>query len=459
MEPSFLYDDAYITLHSAQALLSGVDARYPGTPPLAGVTSPFHVVLTAVLATVLSGPAALLIVGLVGAAAYGWGIVAVARNAGLPPGCQLSLVMAGLGTGMVSQHFVNGLETSWALAAVVWSWHLAGSSGRLRWLAALCGLLPFVRPELGVWAAFLLGRAALANRRHAPILLGLAILTAAPWAALLWSQTGQVVPTTFTAKRDWYAEGCWSMARRLTTAGAALGLWLFISAGLLAGGFGLWLTTLGRLALASFAVWLAVWSASIPSLLYGYHRHRYFSLGIAFLVGGMCALPDPWRRRLCYLAAAAAILTTAPIVVQEPRRVADANAYRGELVRLMRAAQADRVVVHDAGYLAWAAAAPTFVDMVGLKTRLAASLNARWTGPSCGANRGTALAELADRTQARYLLLWEPWDQAFRVRDGLASHGWISNAVGSTSGPEPIVLYKLCPPAGVGRVSPACPEP
>ena len=38
--PVFPYDDAYISLHSADVLYHGADERFVGTPALAGATSP-----------------------------------------------------------------------------------------------------------------------------------------------------------------------------------------------------------------------------------------------------------------------------------------------------------------------------------------------------------------------------------------------------------------------------------
>jgi hypothetical protein len=45
--PVFPVDDAYISLHSAQVLLTGFDKNFQGSPALVGVTSVIHVTLTA----------------------------------------------------------------------------------------------------------------------------------------------------------------------------------------------------------------------------------------------------------------------------------------------------------------------------------------------------------------------------------------------------------------------------
>ena len=443
MAVEFLYDDAYITLASAEALLGGGDPHYPDATALVGITSPFHVVVTALLAAWLPGPTALLAGSLLGGAVYAAGIVRVAAVAGLDPRHQFALIIAGLGTGMVSHHFANGLETSWAMAGVIWSWHFATTSRRAA-LAITCGVLPFIRPELGLWALVLAARDLLSHRR--PAVWGLAVLAAMPWLALMWSHTGSLWPTTLAAKRDWYAEGCWPVANRATSAASGFGLWLFISLGLSPGLAGLARTALGRLAMAAAVVIVCTWASQLPSLLYGYHRHRYYAPFLAFLVAGFCSLPDPWRRRLCWVAASAALVTTSSILQHEPGRIAVAAHDRQEVISLLDRSRAGRVLIHDAGHVAWADAAPVFVDMVGLKTRRAAALNRRFTGPTCGVRRPEALDVLARETGVTHLLTWEPWDRVFAVTSGLLARGWRLEEFGRTSSAEPIVLYALQPP-------------
>jgi hypothetical protein len=444
MSPAFLYDDAYITLASAEGLWRGTDGHYPGTPPLVGVTSPFHVLLTSLLLPFMNGPLALLSACAIGAAIYAWGLVRVAQAEGLSPSSQACLVLAGCGTGMISQHMVNGLETSWAMAGLVWSVHFVQQRATSR-LAVLCGVLPFIRPELAVWSAALL----LAELRGGRATIGRTAMLAAsgalPWLVLLWWQTGQVLPTTLAAKRDWYAEGCWALGRRATTVAHALGLWLFISGGVAVGLWGLVRKPIGRLALICLAIVLLAWTSSVPSLLDGYHRHRYFAPFLAFLAAGICWVPEPWRARACRFAAALSVVTTSQVLLHEPHLIANAVRQRGEVVAMLQAVHADRVIVHDAGYAAWAGAAPTFVDMVGLKTPLAAALHRQMTGPTCGADRPAALDTLARVESARFLLIWQPWDDAFQVRKGLERAGWRFREDGRTHEQDPIVLYSITP--------------
>ena len=78
--PNFLYDDAYITLASAQALWAGADPHFAGTPPLYGVTSPFHCLVVALLLPVLSPLWALMASSLAGAVAYAAGLWILGRG-------------------------------------------------------------------------------------------------------------------------------------------------------------------------------------------------------------------------------------------------------------------------------------------------------------------------------------------------------------------------------------------
>jgi len=442
MPPAFLYDDAYITLASAEALWNGADPHYPGTPPLVGVTSPFHVVLTALLLPFMNGPLALFSACAIGAAVYAWGLARVAQAEGLSRSSQACLVLAGCGTGMISQHMVNGLETSWAMAGLIWSVHFVQQRAASK-LALLCGVLPFIRPELAVWSAALLLADLRANRAAGLRSVALAASGAIPWLMLLWWQTGHIVPTTLAAKRNWYAEGCLPLDRRAITVASGLGLWLFISAGVVIGLWGLIRRPIGRLALVSFAIVLVAWTWSVPSLLNGYHRHRYFAPFLVFLAAGICWIPDPWRSRACRLAAVLSVVTTSQVLLHEPGMIQNAVRQRSEVVAMLQAARADRVIVHDAGFAAWAGASPTFIDMVGLKTPLAAALHARLTGPTCGAGRAAALDALARSMSAHYLLIWRPWDNAFEVKKGLEQAGWQFREQGRTHEQDSIVLYTM----------------
>lgn len=440
--PNFLYDDAYITLASAQALWAGADAHFAGTPPLYGVTSPFHCLVVALLLPVLSPLWALMASCVTGAFACASGLWVLGRGEHLGHLESAALVVAGLGAGMTSQHMVNGLETSWAMAWVAWM--LATARGnRPTLLALLSGTAPFVRPELAVLAAALLAHEAWKQPRHSVRFVVLAAVAATPWLWLLWSQTGSIVPTTLAAKENWYAEACWLVGRRLSVVGSGLGGWLWSMPIAAVGLVTLHRSTTGRIAAASAVTVLAVWAWSVPSVLHAYQRHRYYAPFLPLLAWGLTCLPA-WARPVTLAGAAlAALVSTASVVRFEPDAIARAMDVRTRINLALSDAKATRVILHDAGYLAFSHAMPVGIDMVGLKTPLAADLHARLTGPSCGLARPAAIAELARRTRPSHLVIWGPWDEYFQVSDALRKAGWRVDRAATIESVEPIFIYAL----------------
>lgn len=440
--PAFLYDDAYITLASAQALRSGADSFFPGTAPLYGVTSPVHCLLVACLLQLFPPLWALLVSSGLGAAAYTWGLWRLSESDGLHVVERLGLVLAGLAAGMISQHQVNGLETSWAMAAVTWMlW--ASRHRRVGTLGVLAGTAPFVRPELVVFACVLLAWDAWRHPEGRLRLTATAAAAAAPWAMWVWWQTGGVVPTTLAAKRDWYAEGCWSLERRARVVAAGLGGWLWGMPALALGIWGLVRTSLGRLALGAMVCVLVVWAASVPNVLHAYQRHRYYAVFLPLLIYGLLFVPRWLRAPALVLAVAMAVVSATAVARLEPAAIGRAMAVRLEISAALDQQQARRVLLHDAGYLAFTRSGREGVDMVGLKTPRAAALHAQRTGPSCGAARPAAIATLANETSPTHLVIWEPWDDFFGVTDALRQAGWSLTLTTTATNREPIHLYTL----------------
>ncbi len=83
------------------------------------------------------------------------------------------------------------------------AWMLLWCDDR-RKLPILAGLAPFIRPELGLLSALLLLRLSLRSsfRENATMAL-LTLLAAVPWAAWVFSETGQLIPSTIGAKLAW----------------------------------------------------------------------------------------------------------------------------------------------------------------------------------------------------------------------------------------------------------------
>ena len=141
-----------------------------------------------------------------------------------------------------------------------------------------------------------------------------------------------------------------------------------------------------------------------------------------------------------------ALVSTAAVVRLEPRAMAEAATRRSETVAGLVKQNARRVLLHDAGYLAYSGAVPVGIDMVGLKTPRAAALHAQYTSPSCGTRRGEALEQLARETSPTHLVIWEPWDNFFHVSESLRRAGWRVSRVGVVSHAEPISIYSLAAP-------------
>jgi hypothetical protein len=446
LTPEFLYDDAYITLASAQALWLGHDPHFPGTTPLHGVTSPAHCLIVAALLAVLPPAWALLVSCLAGSLVYGWGLWALGRFAGLRQVEAAGLVLAGLGAGMTSQHLVNGLETSWALATVTWLlvFSLRGEVGRL---GALAGSAPFVRPELALLSAALLAWHTWTSPQKWRVMGTSAVCAALPFVLVIWIQTGSVVPSSLGAKQAWYAEGCWTAGRRARVVAAGLTGWLETMPLVAFGALGLARTGPGRVALAASAVVLTVWALSVPNVLHAYQRHRYFAVFLPLLVCGLVHLPRWIRPVLIGGAALMAAIATISVVRFEPTAIAQAMAVRRGVNATLAANGAARVMLHDAGYLAYSGAIREGVDMVGLKSPRAMALHEALTRPSCGEHRGEALARLAVETRPTHLVIWQPWDDFFHVTRALAAAGWRANRLATLGAVEQVQVYALTPPA------------
>jgi hypothetical protein len=440
--PGYLYDDAYITLASAEALRAGIDPTFHGTPPLVGITSPVHCVLVSVLLTVLEPEWALLTSCLLGTVLYGAGLWTLGRGEGLGATERAAAVICGLGAGMISQHLVNGLETSLALAACTWL-VAASRRGDPTLLGVVAGTAPWVRPELAVPALLLCSWHVWQHPTSWVRLGGSAAAASSPWALLLFLHTGSLVPSTLEAKRAWYAEGCWPVGRRAKVVIEGLGGWLAPMPIVAAGASGLLRGASGRILLGSALLALTVWAFSVPNVLHAYQRHRYYAVFLPMLVFGLMQLPRWARPVALYGATGFALLSIAGVVRFEPGAISRAMQVRAGVHRALSGHDVQRLLLHDAGYIAFARAVPAAIDMVGLKSPLAAELHGALTDPSCGEARGEAIGRLAEATRPTHLIIWEPWDEHFGITAALRQAGWTVNRVESISAPEPLHLYSL----------------
>jgi hypothetical protein len=82
-----------------------------------------------------------------------------------------------------------------------------------------------------------------------------------------------------------------------------------------------------------------------------------------------------------------------------------------------------RVLVHDAGYIGFAAHVRLF-DLVGLKTPSSLQFHDQLTWGRCGAGRGEAIARIAALDRPDYLIVLGSWNNIYGITGALAAAGW-----------------------------------
>lgn len=473
--PVFPMDDAYITLHNAQVLHWGHDPNYAGTPALAGATSAGHLALVALLMFALSPPVALWAALWLATLTYALGLVRLARVHGGSPAQALLLALVGLGAGQVPHQLMNGLETGLVLAAVTWALVLAlelgqvglGDGGRparrAPWLPCLCGVLPFIRPDLLPLSLGLMGLLAGRHVRAAggwrgagrPVLadLGLAVLCAAPWLLWYWVSLGGLSPSSLAAKRLYFAQDGWpapvkagQVGQAFAQFGADIGL-------VCLGGLLLGRTGVGRVGLLLAAALGAAYFAQFPGALTTYEGRYLYPL-LPFLLYGAASA---WRAggRAWLRAAVTGLLVAA--LVQSYWRAPDFWAQhqtncgftRHDLAGTATWCNAhlppdSTLLIHDAGYIAYGTRF-RLVDLVGLKTPSSVAAHRLLTHPSGGALRGAAVSRIARAGHANYLLVLWTWERDSHLAAGLRDEGWDVHLVNDRYA---FHVYALRPPEG-----------
>src|SRR5579864_8366029 len=155
--PWFPLDDAYITIHSAQVLHWGFDPNFPGVAALYGATSAPFLALEYALQFVLTPLYAAQTACWLGVLAYAAGLVYLARTLRLGRYETAAIVALGLASSFVPVHLLNGLETGFALAGVVWTLGLSsGERAHPRWAAFAGGCTAAIRPDLAPFVLFVI---------------------------------------------------------------------------------------------------------------------------------------------------------------------------------------------------------------------------------------------------------------------------------------------------------------
>ncbi|MGE0747483.1 MAG: hypothetical protein AB7K86_19640 [Rhodospirillales bacterium] len=456
---AFPLDDAYLTLHNAKVLLAGADENYAGVPALAGATSLVHLAAVAALAGLMTPVAAGFAVNAAAVALYVHGLAHLAFRTGGTPALAAILVVLGCATGYAPYHLFNGLETGLAMAAVTWALALAAAARPSRVLALLCGAMPFVRPELAALSLLLLARQAWRRGAEAgataaalPAIAADAALcmsAAAPWLAWSWAATGALLPSTAAAKEAFFGQAALPAWLRLKAIAAALGRCnvgpAFLAVLLLRG------APLAWCAWTFLAAVLFAYFASFPGGMgHNWYRYTYplLPLGLYALVVVLATRRDMLPRVL--LAAAVGwCAITVPITLKKDRLGRDWT--RTELEEVARFAEATlpanaRVLVHDAGYIAFATRL-RLVDVVGLKTPAVIADHWRWTAPSAGERRHEAVHRIAMRYGVTHAVVLQDVEAFWwTIADDLRRHGWTLQTLRTRPDGHGFVIFRLTPP-------------
>jgi hypothetical protein len=434
--PVFPVDDAYITLHNARVLLGTPDANF-GVPALVGATSTLHVVLVALLGLVLPLPWAMDTTLWGGVLLYATGVHRLAEMAGARPVPALMFMGAAMLAGYTVFHLLNGLETGLAMGVVAWALVAVTTRGQRAAviLAALCGLLPFVRPELAVLSALLLPLSVMQAPREERLRLlikcvAVALLSALPWLLFhLWN-TGELVPATAAAKEAWFAEKdnptAWKtdhivgeLLRFLISFGAIASIAVML----------MWRSRVGIVGACFAGALVAAFWINLPGG-FAHSRQRYlFVLApvLVFAATMVFRLVTAKRHSLiaCILLAQSALFA-GPAIYDLQTETASTEQELGGVADWCNAnLPTDSVLlIHDAGYIAWATQF-RMVDLVGLKTPSSIAPHQQLTLPSGGTRRAEAMASIARNAHASHLVVLETWDDAFSITSGLRSQGML----------------------------------
>jgi hypothetical protein len=422
-------DDAYIALHSARVVLSGHDPIF-GVPALVGATSPAYVaLLTGILAAgVTDGDTALRLANALGIVAFAWSVWYLAGVEKLSLVRRVALVIIALGSGVIIPfNLTNGLETGWAIATLTFAL-AAARAGRTVAVALAAGLLPFLRPDLAP-ASLVVLIYAIRGRQRSEQLGAIAVAVAMALPRMLWTRldTGAWVTQTVRAKQLFFAEGCrpWTEKTLTVLRATAVGLaQMFpLSLGIIAlcrdpsARSGSSRTTssgdkLGRVGLLALASSVVAYYVGFPGALEQPFFRYLTALSVPWLCLGLALnlprVPSP----------VAGGVAVAVIVAQMMFGHDQNTGFSRDIKATAEWIDASLpktavLLVHDAGGIS-EFAHHRAVDLVGLKTPSSVAAHARWTWPSCVAQRGAAVTDIARRSGANYFIAVTGWDEFLR---------------------------------------------
>jgi hypothetical protein len=452
--PIFPLDDGYIYLHNAQVLHLGYDRNYLGVPALAGSTSPIYLLLVSLLLYVLSPLWALQTAAWLGILIYSLGLVRLTFVHRASAIQALLFLISGLGIAFTPYQLLNGVETGWAMAAVVWTLALmsAGQTLRCRILiSVLCGTLPFLRPELIIFSAWIMVWQTWRYGRNILFDLFVMLICAAPW--IIWCEwsMGQFYPMTINAKAIFTAQSCLLWHEK--THYFLLSFFSFIK---LIGEivfFGMLIllsvTALGRVILVALLSFFILFWFYMPEVVV-FNNLRYLYPLIPLLLYGVFSCIQNERTEIYWAANFLLLLTAACAIAFFPLKwrtyVADARLMTSSLVAVAQWCNTNlpshsTLLVHDAGYIS-VATSFHLIDLVGLKTPACMAYQQQYTLDGCKMQRGAATAAIIQHYHPDYLIVLPDWMRGFGIMRNATQLGWSAKLLYET-GPGGYRVYKV----------------
>ncbi len=460
--PDFPLDDAYIVQHSVEGLRAGAEHRYIGSTPLDGATSRLHVFLLTALSFVMPVAWAQVLVTVVAVTLYLVGVFRLARQSELGPVSSAEIVLLAVIGSNVMHHLLNGLESSLAMAGLVWSF-IAFQQARpvQRWPYVLLAMLPFIRVELGLWSALLMARALLdisgpdrlAEYRGFLIRSGLAMAAVVlPMVAIILALGGELLPNTISAKEAFFAESCMPDGMRLRFLLTVLMDSSPMMGVMALGLIGVIWSRLRWLVLIFVVVFLAVFEIKLPGgLLHNFAR--YLHMLFPFFILGLIEMlrPGSWLAgRKSYIVLGVAVVGSLFLLpagwqgyetgIEKSRTSLRPTA---EWTATNLPANAV-ILIHDAGMVSLYGE-QRLVDLVGLKTPSSVPIHQATTQTTCSRDP-RAMDQIASKSNATHFVVLNEWDEVFEMSDGLRRSGWTLTRADSERGETRYFVYALTPP-------------
>lgn len=451
----FPFDDSYITLAAARNLLERGTLAVDPAAPWFGITSPLHVILTALVGALVGVEAA---ARLVGVAAHLALVLGADRLARTWSGDERAGGIAALGcavSGFFALHSQNGLETTFFAALAVWVFALHRRDAERRRVSFVRALVVasaiLTRPE--GWLILLVtdvgaGIAAIFRREgraFARALVGgsLALVLAAPLLLIQLSSTMSLFPTTAAAKAAFFQLVAGDRALR-SAGSVVLGLfkvfgrhapWTILAA----------LALVGRSrvragpAVAFAALFFALYAARFPAGLQMYWiRYAMPVLALLIVAGavGLSRRIDGPRRRVVLAVMTGFVAWDAAAGLVHYR--GDVAQVRDAVIPTVRwldenADAGDLVAAHDIGAL-WYFGRARVMDTVGLTDPIVARANAR------DIHKRLLWEEIRKREPV-WLIMFDAWNRTFFRLDAAIESGVLEKAWESRPGPRPDQRY------------------